>query len=116
MATTLGYAPNKANLVLTLGADFICSVMEGGKVVGGQVVPTVVWESGTQCWISIDGITGHWCDAIIDTLTATAKFRVESAQCDSVPDGATYRLYLQRPTTPTTEYCWFLGSVRRKDA
>lgn len=105
-ANQLGYDPTNLTLVLSKGADF---------------THTIALEAGSQFPIGtkvrIDLLTS--ADAVLDTWNAVvglgeAVFTVQSDRADAIAAGAKYRLYVSYPTTPTTEYLWFFGAVRRK--
>ncbi|WP_306358713.1 MULTISPECIES: hypothetical protein [unclassified Nocardia] len=101
-----GHNPIQRTLVLSVGADFI-QVLAPGH---GAVFP-----DGTRVWATVLATSGAvlatW-EAVV-TFTA-ATFTVGSELADTIPDGAHYRMYVAYPTTPTTEYLWFYGPVRRK--
>ncbi|GAB4582316.1 LtfC-like domain-containing protein [Nocardia sp. IFM 10818] len=106
MPQQLGYDPTNLTLVLSKGADF----MHTFALAPGSEFPT-----GTQVRIQMLNAT----DAVLATwnakVTATeAAFAIQSDLADAIPTGAKYRLYVSYPTTPTTEYLWFFGVVRRK--
>lgn len=100
--TDLGFVPSRANLILSLGADWVCSLTSKGEV----------WPADTECWVEVDGLEDPW-EAVVNETTATASFVVQSATTDPVDDGTNFRLYLRFPGTPSTEYLWFYGQVRR---
>ena len=102
MTTPLGYQPNRGKLILSVGADWVCTLQE----------QRTTWPEGTEVWCEVDGQT--W-DAVVTPATATAAFVVQSDSTDSVDDGAEFRIYKRYPTSPTTEYLWFLGRVERQD-
>lgn len=102
----LGYDPTNLTLILSKGADFVHTV----ALSSGVVFPT-----GTKVRIVLSNAS----EAVLDTWQAVvsdveAKFVIQSDLADAIPAGAKYRLYVSYPTTPTTEYLWFFGAVRRK--
>lgn len=101
MAVTLGYTPNKATLLLSEGADWVCSLSEGGP-----------WPAGTEVWCEVGG--ERW-DADVSAEDGVAVFRVESAETDLIATRAAFRIYYSIPGSPSTEYLWFTGNVKRVD-
>lgn len=102
MATVLGYVPNPGSIVLSDGADWVCSLWEEG----------VSWEEGTEVWVVIGDST---FDAVVTESEARASFLVQSTDVDPIADGTKFTVYMRKPTTPTTEYAWFIGTVKRRD-
>lgn len=96
----LGFKPNKGKLLLSDGADWICSLSTGE-----------VWPAGTTCWVQV-GDLAPW-NAVVTEATGTASFKIESTITDDVADGTEYTVYLRYPTSPTTEYAWFEDRVQR---
>lgn len=101
MAVNLGFVPNKGTVVFTEGADWVCALSSPGEV----------WPSGTECWIEFD--TEDTFAATVTESPAKAAFRVESDDVDAIPAGTKFKLFLRFPGSPTTEYAWFIGSVKR---
>ncbi|MFR9750502.1 hypothetical protein ACL02S_05650 [Nocardia sp. 004] len=102
----LGYDPSNLTLVLSKGADFVHTI---------ALEPGSVFPDGTQVRIEVLNAA----DAVLDTWPAVidgqdAVFTVQSERADAIPTGAKYRLYVSYPTTPTTDYLWFFGAIRRK--
>lgn len=97
--TDLGYKPLKGKLLLSDGADWVCTLSTGE-----------VWPSGTAVWCQIG--EQRW-DAIVTPVTGTAAFTVESDVTDSIASGTPYTVYLQFPGAPSVEYAWFEDVVRR---
>ncbi|QIS16587.1 DUF7264 domain-containing protein [Nocardia arthritidis] len=102
----LGFDPINRTLVLSKGADFVHTV----ALADGPGFPT-----GTAVRIILLDATETVLDTWSAVLTTTeARFVIQSELADLIPAGAKYRLYVSYPTTPTTEYLWFYGAVRRK--
>lgn len=102
----LGYDPSSRTLVLSKGADFLHTV----ALADGAVFP-----DGTTARIALLDTTEKVLDTWTAVVTTTeAKFVIQAELADAIPAGAKYRLYVAYPTTPTTEYLWFYGAVRRK--
>lgn len=100
-----GHQPGKETIILSKGADWVCSLQDTGEV----------WPEGTECWVEIGDLDP--IEATVTPETATASFKVESTVVDPVPNRAPFNLYLRFPTTPeTTEYLWFWGQVNRVEA
>ncbi|MFI7001348.1 hypothetical protein [Nocardia sp. NPDC050175] len=102
----LGYDPTNLTLVLSKGADFVHTV----SLAAPSAFPT-----GTKVRI----VLSNAAETVLDTWQAVlsdaeAKFVIQSDLADAIPAGTKYRLYVSYPTTPTTEYLWFFGAVRRK--
>lgn len=102
MATQLGFVPNKGQVILSTGADLIFNLESDGEA----------WPSGTTCQLKFPS-QGLTFDATISGVVIS--FKVESASVDPIPNGAIFRIYLTRPTSPTSEYLWWTGTVARKD-
>ena len=73
--TDLGYKPLRGKLLLSDGADWVCTLSTG-----------VAWPTGTLVWCKV-GDLPQW-DAVVTEVTGTAAFKVESATTDLVDDGA----------------------------
>lgn len=109
MATILGNVPNKAELALSIGADWICTLIEQDK----RGVPTVLPE-GTQVWCEVG--EQSW-DAVVTASEGRATFVVQSEDCDLIKNNAVYRIYRRFPDpSDTIEQLWFTGKVRRRDS
>ncbi|MFI6168860.1 hypothetical protein ACIBCN_18915 [Nocardia sp. NPDC051052] len=106
MADQLGFEPTTRALVLSRGADFIQPVVpdDGAVFPTGTAVRIVVVTSS-------ETVLATW-EAVV--TVREAMFTVASEFADLIPAGAKYRMYVSYPTTPTTEYLWFYGQVRRK--
>ncbi|MFI9506967.1 hypothetical protein [Nocardia sp. NPDC052566] len=102
----LGYDPSNRTLVLSKGADFVHTVAlaDGGVFPTGSVVRIVLLDA-------TETVLDTWNAAIAQ---GEARFVIQAELADLIPAGAKYRLYVSYPTTPTTEYLWFYGVVRRK--
>ena len=100
MPTTLGYKPIKGTLLLSDGADWVCTLTTGD-----------VWPEGTTVWCEV-GDLPQW-DAVVDEPTGTAAFVVQSDVTDPVESGEPFTIYLRYPSSPTAEYAWFEGKVKR---
>ncbi|MFI5775969.1 hypothetical protein [Nocardia sp. NPDC051570] len=104
--TQLGYDPISRTLVLSKGADFVqtLALADGKFFPTGTAVRLVLLDAGEQTLDTWNAV-----------VTATeARFVVQSEFADAIPSGAKYRLYVSYSTTPSTEYLWFYGAVRRK--
>lgn len=97
----LGYEPNRADIYVSWGADWIANLDAEDT-----------WPGGTTCWVRVGGVD-HLAD--VNDLQGTAAFRVESEVCDLWKNRAPFTIYLQFPGAPTTEYAWFTGVIKRKD-
>ncbi|MCM6774666.1 hypothetical protein NDR87_12965 [Nocardia sp. CDC159] len=104
--TQLGYDPTSRTLVLSKGADFVhtLALADGAFFPSGTTVRIVLFDAAER---TLD----TWNAVLTNT---EAKFVVQSDFADAIPSGAKYRLYVSYPTTPSTEYLWFYGAVRRK--
>ncbi|MGK8554399.1 LtfC-like domain-containing protein [Nocardia gipuzkoensis] len=101
----LGYQPTIEPLRLTTGASFVQTIQPSG----GAVFP-----AGTSVSIVLTAPGG----AVLDTWSATvtpaaASWTVPSATCDGIPANSRYTLLVTYPTTPTTAYAWYAGTVIR---
>lgn len=96
----LGYQPLKGKLILTTGADWVCTLSTGKP-----------WPEGTTCWAQV-GDLPQW-DATVTETTGTASFVVQSAITDGVDDRTPYTIFLRYPGTPSTEFAWFEDTVKR---
>ncbi|MFC4126449.1 LtfC-like domain-containing protein [Nocardia rhizosphaerae] len=105
-AKQLGHDPTNLTLVLSKGADFVhtLALPAGSVFPSGSAVRIVVLDNG-------DNEIANWQAVLTET---EARFVVQAELADIVPAGAKYRLYVSYPTTPSTEYLWFFGAVRRK--
>ncbi|MGW4371034.1 LtfC-like domain-containing protein [Nocardia takedensis] len=101
-----GYDPQNRTLVLSKGADFVHTVAlsEGAQFPAGTLVRIDLIDAG-------ENPLGAW-QAVVGA--SEASFVIGSDLADEIPSGAKYRLYVSYPTTPSTEYLWFFGPVRRK--
>ncbi|AYR03180.1 hypothetical protein SEA_OCTOBIEN14_32 [Gordonia phage Octobien14] len=96
----LGYDPMKGKILLSKGADWVCTLSTGD-----------VWPAGTTVWAQV-GDLAPWNAAVTES-TGTAAFRVESTITDEVEDRTPYTIYLRFPGSPSTEFAWFEDQVRR---
>lgn len=106
MATELGYSPNVATLVLSEGADWVCTLQE----------ENTTWPTGTTCRIEFPELSGVGpYTATVTLATATAVFLLDKADttADDIPSGSLFRIYLVKGTT--ADYLWFHGKVKRKE-
>ena len=103
MAEKLGYVPNRGTIILSRGADWVCSLTDSAP-----------WAADTEVWVEIEGVTEPW-EAVVDEAASTASFLVQSADTDPVPDGAKFWLYMRYPGSPSTEYLWWYGTVLRAE-
>ncbi|MEV6063857.1 LtfC-like domain-containing protein [Nocardia asteroides] len=101
-----GYDPTNLTLVLSKGADFAHTVaLESGAVFPAETKVRIVLVNASET------VLDTWQAVVSST---EAAFVVGSELADVIPAGAKYRMYVSYPTTPTTEYLWFYGAVRRK--
>lgn len=103
---SLGFTPNQEPLILSEGADFICTLQE----------KNTTWPASTTCRIEfpdLDGIGPY--SATVTVATATAVFALDKTvtTAELIPGGSKYRLYLVK--SGTTDYLWFYGNVKRKE-
>ena len=103
--TELGFRPNRGTLILSEGADWICSIDSPD-----------VWEPGTEVWVEFPDLDIRW-DATVDPLTGVAGFKTEQSEttAEKVPNGSVFRLFFKAPGEPSAEYLWFVGKVKRID-
>ncbi|WGH21034.1 hypothetical protein SEA_AZIRA_28 [Gordonia phage Azira] len=111
-----GFDPNEDSLILSEGADYVATFVEGG----------VPWPTGTTAQIIFPELedVGPF-DATVtlngsivtqDGQTVTggmAAFVIPKASTgvDTIPKGTRYRLMLSKEHT----YCWFRGKTERQD-
>lgn len=111
MATIkLGYVPNTGALVLSEGADFVCSLQE----VQDDGVTPVVWPEDTTCRIEfpeLDGI-GPYSATVVEA-TGTASFVLQETVTlpEDIPDKTPFHIYLVKEN----DFLWFHGKVDRKE-
>ena len=103
--TELGFRPNRGTLILSEGADWICSIDSPDA-----------WEPGTEVWVEFPELDIRW-DATVDPLTGVAGFKAEQSEttAENVPNGSVFRLFFKTPGDPSAEYLWFVGKVKRID-
>ena len=103
--TELGFRPNRGTLILSEGADWICSIDSPDA-----------WEPGTEVWVEFPELDIRW-DATVDPLTGVAGFKTEQSEttAENVPNGSVFRLFFKTPGDPSAEYLWFVGKVKRID-
>lgn len=101
MATSsvgLGLIPDKLQVNLTAGADFICTLRLNED-----------WPVGTAIQLDFpDLAVSAWGATISGT---DAVFAVDKADSDAIPDSATVRLVY---TNGTTDQVWAIGRVERR--
>ncbi|MGW5920133.1 LtfC-like domain-containing protein [Nocardia fluminea] len=101
----LGYQPTVEPLILTTGASFVQTIQPSD----GAVFPT-----GTTISIALTAPSGIPLAAWSATVTPTAaSWAVSTAICDAIPANSRYTMLVTYPTTPTTTYAWYVGSVIR---
>ncbi|UAK38456.1 hypothetical protein K8O93_01225 [Gordonia bronchialis] len=103
MAEKLGYVPNRGTIILSRGADWVCSLTDSAP-----------WDADTEVWVEVEGVEEPW-QAVVNEVTSSASFVVQSADTDPVQDGAWFRLYMRKPGSPSTEYLWWYGTVMRAE-
>lgn len=100
-APAFGYTPLTRPLALTTGADFFLNLILQG---------TTEWPQGTQLTIEI-------ADQIWPANVSgnSARWRIESADCDPIPDKAPYVMKISYPTDgpDRDDLVWFYGKVKR---
>lgn len=111
MTTPLGYQPQKGKVVLSKGADWVCTLQAQGQT----------WPDGTT--VSVQFLPPNQpnatpiasANATVTASTATAAFLIQSEIADTIPNQAVFRIYYKVPGSQTTEYAWFIGKVARQD-
>lgn len=105
MATVkLGYEPNDGTLILSEGADWVCSFQEEG----------VVWPDGTTCRLEFPDLVGVGpFSATVVEETATASFVLQETVTteENIPGGERFRIYLVKEN----DFLWFKGKVVRDE-
>jgi len=104
MAIELGYKPNKGNLILSEGADFVTSLQEKG----------VTWPEDTECRLEFPDLSGVGpFAAVVTEETATASFVLQETvtTADNIPAGSKFRIYLVKEN----DFLWFYGKVVRDE-
>ena len=104
----LGYVPNTGALVLSEGADWVCSLQE---VDGGT---PVIWPDGTTCRLEfpeLDSIGPF--DATVVELSGTASFVLDKTVTvgADILDKTPFHIYLVKEN----DFLWFQGKVDRKE-
>lgn len=104
MATVkLGYEPNVGELILSEGADWVCSFQESGGL---------EWPVGTTCVLEFPELTGVGpYSATVTESTSTAVFLLQETETteENIPSGTLFRIYLHK----TNDFLWFRGKVKR---
>lgn len=109
MSQPLGHIPIKSKLTLSRGADFAQIVRRQSsdpQIPIDTTAEIVLYTKGTET------VLATW--TAISVTEDYAEFRVESEQTDLIPAGATFRLYIHYPETPTLDLLWIYGDVQRK--
>ena len=109
MSQPLGHIPIKSKLTLSRGADFAQIVRRQSsdpQIPIGTTAEIVLYTKGTET------VFATWTAILV--TEDYAEFRVESEQIDLIPAGATFRLYIHYPETPTLDLLWVYGDVQRK--
>jgi|SRR5690606_14691845 len=104
MATVkLGYEPNVGELILSEGADWVCSLQEEGAT----------WPVGTECRLEFPELTVGPYNAVVTESTATAAFVLQETETleTSIPQGTPFHIYLNKEN----DFLWFQGKVKRKE-
>ena len=102
MAIELGYTPNKGNLVLSEGADWVCSLQEKG----------VTWPEGTTCRLEfpdLDSVGPYSATVSEETATAAFVLQETDTRAADIPAGTKFRIYLVKDD----DFLWFYGAVKR---
>lgn len=106
-----GWEPetNGGPLFLANGQDFI-----------DTMIVTDPWPVGTESWIVIAGVAGHFADGTLSVDRTTFSYRVEAPGGDdtNVADRAVYQYWLSVPNAVTgtdDNLKWVQGEVRRVD-
>jgi hypothetical protein len=106
MATVkLGYEPNVGELILSEGADWVCTFQESGGA---------AWPDPTTCRLEFPDLDGVGpFSAVVDEVSATAEFVLQETDttADEIPDGTKFGIYLVKEN----DFLWFKGKVKRKD-
>lgn len=103
----LGFDPNEDTLLLSEGAEFVCSFTEDG----------VQWPEGTECTLEFPTLVGVGPYTAVVNETApeggTASFVIPRVDTTSakIPAKTPYRVYLAKDH----RYLWFRGKVVRED-
>ena len=106
MSGPIGHDPIGRGLVLSASADFVHEIQpRTGEFPAGMEAWIEIWDS------QMAGVLDTWTATC---TTSSAAWKVESATADGIEENSRYRLFVQYPTAPTTEYLWFYGSVIRK--
>lgn len=108
MATVkLGYVPNRGALVLSEGADFVCSLQEVDNGV------PVVWPEDTTCRLEFPTLDVDPIEAVVTEATGSATFILDktATTATEVPDNSPFHIYLVKDE----EFLWFHGKVDRKE-
>lgn len=92
----LGLQPETLRVILTTGADFLCTVRLNENWPGSTVL-SLVFDDGTS-----------WSATI---STTDAIFSVDKAVADVVPDNTPVKL---RYVNGTTDQIWAVGTVVRR--
>lgn len=104
MAIDLGYKPNVGKLILSEGADWVCTLWEKGAT----------WPEGTTCRLEFPDLSGVGpFAAVVTTENATASFVLQETVTTeaNIPAGTAFRIYLVK----TNDFLWFRGKVAREE-
>lgn len=102
--TKLGYESNTGQLLLSEGADFICTLQEEGAT----------WPALSTCRLEFPDLSGIGpYSATVTVGTATAVFNLDKTVTTAalIPGGSHFRIYLVKGTT--ADFLWFHGNVKR---
>ncbi len=100
----LGYEPNDGQLILSEGADWVCSLQE----------TDTTWPDGTTCRLEFPDLTGVGpFSATVTEETATASFVLQESvtTADNIPGGERFWIYLVKEN----DFLWFKGKVKRDE-
>ena len=100
----LGYKPNQGKLILSEGADWVCTFTE----------ENAVWPEGTTCRLEFPDLSGVGpFAAVVIEENATASFVLQetATTAASIPSGSKFRIYL----TKENDFLWFYGKVARAE-
>lgn len=100
----LGYEPNDGVLILSEGADWVCTFQE----------QSATWPEGTTCRLEfpdLDGVGPY--SAIVSEESATAEFVLQETvtTAENIPNGTKFRIYLVKEN----DFLWFHGKVKRDE-
>lgn len=103
-----GNRPIVNDLVLTKEADFDQDIFPDG----GATIP----EGTTARLAIVHPATNATVTSWPGTVSAASiRFAVQAPEADAVPHGYKYRIYVNFPTAPTRDVCWYRGRIIREE-